>query len=153
LVLTTASGSNLTYNIRLDRRAPALFTRNGAGTSRALVFDANFAPVDTINAQDTIILYATGLGPTNPLDRLAANLDVYLGERRGEVKFAGLAPGFPGIYQINVIAPAPATDRLYLNDDGWTSNITDIGIKAGTNTVNVSGNISGLYPSTDPFFT
>src|SRR5205085_5683527 len=72
---------------------------------------------------------------------------------RAQVLFAGLAPGFAGIYQLNVTAPVPATDRLYLRSGGYQSNITDVGIRAGANTTNVTGSIDGLYPSSDPFFT
>jgi uncharacterized protein (TIGR03437 family) len=153
VVVSTASGDTSPYNIRLTRNAPAIFTRNGAGTGRALVFNPSFAAVDAIGAQDTVTLYATGLGPTDSAGVLTDKVDVYIGERQAQVKFAGLAPGFPGIYQLNVIAPVPATDRLYLSVGGRQSNITDIGIKPGANTANVSGSVNGLYPSTDPFFT
>ena len=77
---------------------------------------------------------------------------VYIGERQAQVLSATLAPGFPGIYQLNVTAPVPATDRLYLRVGGWQSNIADVGIRSGANTTNVLGSIEGLYPSTDPFF-
>jgi uncharacterized protein (TIGR03437 family) len=45
LAVTAASGS-VTYNIRLTRNAPAIFT--SADTGQALVFDANFRQVDTV---------------------------------------------------------------------------------------------------------
>jgi hypothetical protein len=80
-------------------------------------------------------------------------VEVYIGERQARVLSATLAPGFPGIYQLNVVAPVPATDRLYLRTGGWQSNIADIGIRSGVNATNVSGDIDGLYPSSDPFFT
>ena len=41
-VIVTSSGGSVTYNIRLTRDAPAIFTRNGAGTGRAFVFDPKF---------------------------------------------------------------------------------------------------------------
>ena len=153
LIVTAASGKSVTYNIRLTRNAPGVFTRNGAGTGRALVFDARFAAVDTIHSGDALILYATGLGPTDASGQTTDPIDVFIGERKAEVKFAGLAPGFPGIYQLNVVAPVPATDRVFLRAGGWQSNIVDTGIVAGANTANVTGSIDGLYPSKDPMFT
>ncbi len=63
---------------------------------------------------------------------------------------AGLAPGLPGVYQLNVIAPTLATDRLYLRSGGWQSNIMYVGTQAGANTMNVQGMIDGLYPLSDP---
>ena len=152
-VIVTSSGGSVTYNIRLTRDAPAIFTRNGAGTGRAFVFDPKFQAVDTIAAQDVVVLYAAGLGPADSSGHAVDEVEVYIGDRKAQVLFAGLAPGLPGIYQLNVMAPAPATDRLYLRSGGWQSNIVDIGIRSGANTANVTGTIDGLYPSSDPFFT
>jgi uncharacterized protein (TIGR03437 family) len=152
-VVVSAAGQSATYNIRLTRDAPAIFTRNGAGTGRALLFDAKFATVDTVRSGDTLILYATGLGPTNAAGQTVDGVEVYIGERKAQVMFAGLAPGFPGIYQLNVVAPVPATDRVVVRAGGWQSNIADIGIAAGANAANVTGSVSALYPTADPFFT
>ena len=152
-VIVTSSGGSVTYNIRLTRDAPAIFTRNGAGTGRAFVFDPKFQAVDTIAAQDVVVLYAAGLGPADSSGHAVDEVEVYIGDRKAQVLFAGLAPGLPGIYQLNVMAPAPATDRLHLRSGGWQSNIVDIGIRSGANTANVTGTIDGLYPSSDPFFT
>jgi uncharacterized protein (TIGR03437 family) len=152
LVVTSPAG-NSSYNIRLTRNAPGIFTGNGPDTGRALAFDLNFQPVNTIAAQDNVIFYATGLGPTDNSGRVIDNVDVYIGERRAQVNFAGLAPGFPGIYQLNVSAPVPATDRVYLRTGGWQSNIAEVGIRSGANTTNVAGSIDGLHPSSDRFFT
>lgn len=150
LVVTLPTGSS-SYNVRLTRNAPGIFTRNGAGTGRALVFDSNFQPVNAIAAQDNVIFYATGLGPTDASGRVIDNVEVYIGERKAQVSFAGLAPGFPGIYQLNVSAPVPATDRFYLRAGDWQSNITEVGIQSGANTTNVEGSIDGLYPLHDLF--
>ena len=157
-LVINAPGGSVSYNIRLTRTAPGIFTRNGAGTGRALIFDSNFQPVDTVAPKQVVIFYATGLGPTSgDSGSVADQVDVYIGERKAQVLFAGLAPGFPGIYQLNVIAPVPATDRLYLRLvhlrlQDWQSNIVDIGIKPGTNVSNVKGSIDALYPSSDPNF-
>ncbi|MBZ5625122.1 MAG: hypothetical protein LAQ69_41425 [Acidobacteriia bacterium] len=147
-VVVTSGASSTTYDIRLTRNAPAIFTNSDTG--QALVFDANFKPVDTIGPQDTVILYATGLGPTDASGRVVGNVEVYIGDRKAQVLFAGLAPGMPGIYQLNVTAPALATDRIYLRAGGFQSNILNIGIPSGKNTANVKGTIDGLYPSSDP---
>jgi len=147
LVVNAASGS-VTYNIRLTRNAPAIFT--SPDTGQALVFDGNFHPVATVRSQDTVILYATGLGPTDSSGRVVDAVEVYIGDQRAQVLFAGLAPGMPGLYQLNVMAPPLATDRIYLRSGGWQSKILHIGIPSGTNTANVRGTINGLYPSSDP---
>ena len=95
-VVVTAPGGSITYNIRLTRNAPGIFTRNGAGTGRAFVFDPNFRAVDIVVPQDVVILYAAGLGPTDASGRVVDDVEVYIGERRAQVLFAGPGPGaFP----------------------------------------------------------
>jgi uncharacterized protein (TIGR03437 family) len=157
-VVINAPGGSVSYDIRLTRNAPGVFTRNGAGTGPALIFDSNFRPVDTVAPKQVLIFYATGLGPTSgDSGAVMDEVDVYIGERQAQVLFAGLAPGLPGVYQVNVIAPVPATDRLYvrlvhLRLQDLQSNIVNVGIQPGTNVANVKGSIDALYPSTDPNF-
>lgn len=147
-LVVTSGGGTVTYNMRLTRNAPTLFT--SPDTGQALIFDASFRQVDTIGPQDTVILYATGLGPTDNSGRVVDAVEVYIGEQQAQVLFAGLAPGLPGIYQLNVMVPPPASDRIYLRSGGWQSNIVNIGIRRGMNTTNVKGTIDGLYPSSAP---
>jgi hypothetical protein len=66
------------------------------------------------------------------------------------VLFAGLAPGFPGVFQLNVRVAKPITDRLFLRSGGMQSNIVEVGIPYSENVTNVSGNIEGLYPAIIP---
>jgi uncharacterized protein (TIGR03437 family) len=161
VVVTTSDGASAPVNITLVRNAPALFTQNAQGTGMADAFNANFQPVTSVGS-DVIILYGVGLGPTNPppassaqggasaepLNRVVDQVQVFIGEVPCQVQFAGLAPGFPGIYQLNVIPPAaPASNRLYIAENGATSNVTTLPIPVGTNVTNVQGSIDGLYPA------
>ena len=76
-------------------------------------------------------------------------VDVYVGDTQATVLFAGLAPGFPGVYQLNVQPNGAMTDRIYLRSGLWQSNIAQGGVAAGNNVSNVTGSIAGLYPPTD----
>jgi uncharacterized protein (TIGR03437 family) len=149
VAVTTGSGG-ASYNIRMMRDAPAVFTQDGSGLGMALVFDGKFKPVATVHPNDVLIFYAAGLGPVDSSGRVMDPLDVYLGERKAQVTFAGLAPGLSGVYQLNVVAPALATDRVYLRSGGLQSNIVYMGIQTASNTINAAGSIDGLYPSSDP---
>ena len=159
VVVTTSAGASTPFNIYyLSKDSPALLTRNGSGTGAALAFDANFKPV-TVATNSPIVLYAAGLGPTNPpgssasggsptppLNVVEDNLSVFVGDVPATIGFAGLAPGFPGVYQLNVTPNGPISDRVYLRVNGWQSNIASVPIAAGANVANVTGSISALYP-------
>ena len=160
VVVTTPAGKSSAFNVLLSRNSPGLFTEDASSGGAAWVFDANFNPVTAIGT-DPIILYAAGLGPTNPpassasggassepLNRIQDNLSVFVGDRLADILFAGLAPGFPGIYQLNVVPHGAVTDRVYLTVNGWRSNVAKVPIAAGSNVANVTGSIDGLYPST-----
>ena len=82
-----------------------------------------------------VVVYATGLGATSPSiatgERTPAALvpvrdevKVTIGEIDARVEYAGLAPGFAGLYQINVRVPAalgPGTYPFVVSVSGQTS--------------------------------
>ena len=67
---------------------------------------------------DTIVLYATGLGPlsqnltdgygapSNPPAYTIDPFDVFINGEKCRVLFSGLAPGFVGLYQLNLVLPS-----------------------------------------------
>jgi uncharacterized protein (TIGR03437 family) len=163
VVVTTSTGASTPFNIYyLSKDSPALFTQNGSGTGAALAFDANFQAV-TVATNSPIVLYAAGLGATNPPGSSASGgsatapfndvedkVSVFVGDVPATIEFAGLAPGVPGVYQLNVTPNGPISDRVYLRVNGWQSNIASVPIAAGANVANVTGSISPLYPVDDP---
>jgi uncharacterized protein (TIGR03437 family) len=83
-------------------------------------------PSAPARVEDFIAIFATGLGPVDsavaagepaPLDRpsaLLSDIQVAIGDVFGEVQFAGLAPGYVGLYQVNTRIPsfAPTGDQV-----------------------------------------
>jgi uncharacterized protein (TIGR03437 family) len=72
---------------------------------------------------ETISMYGNGFGLTNPVptqgqivqqaDQLTAPLLVFFGSTQAQVTYAGFAPGYVGLYQINVVVPnIPASDLV-----------------------------------------
>ena len=165
VIVTTPSGASPAFNVTLTRNAPAIFTRNGAGTGDALVFDAYFQPVSAVGT-GAIVIYATGLGPTNPpastgapgassepLNRVVDPLSVVLGQNNATVLYAGLAPGMQGVYQLN-LAPNPALgNTLSLSQGNYQSNLVTVPVAGGTNVANMAGSIDGLYPASGAMAT
>jgi len=99
---------------------------------------------------DVITIYALGLGPVSPtvntgdpspsaepLARLSNQLQVVYGSGGGAVSavpsYAGLAPGFAGLYQINVLVPQNAPTGnvpVAINIPGHISNLVELAIAA-----------------------
>jgi uncharacterized protein (TIGR03437 family) len=101
--------------------APGIFTVDLNGRRTAALFHADsfrlVTPGDPASRDEDLVLYATGLGavtPTvaagqpargTPLSLVPQNVAVTIGGRPQIVSFAGLAPGFVGLYQINIRVP------------------------------------------------
>ena len=104
---------------------PAIFTQNQAGTGQGTIVngvtnvlaDSN----NPVHAGDVIAIYCTGLGPVSPavpegvaasttvLSRTVTPVTATVGGQPATVNFAGLAPGFIGLYQVNVVIPSGVT--------------------------------------------
>jgi uncharacterized protein (TIGR03437 family) len=100
--------------------SPGIFTTDG--TTAAAFHGVGFAPVtsaDPASPGETVVLYATGLGPvssnpgsgnpapmTPPLSETNGAPDVTVGGVPAVIRFSGLAPGYVGLYQVNIELPA-----------------------------------------------
>jgi uncharacterized protein (TIGR03437 family) len=120
LVLNTPGGVSDNYNLTILPTAPSVFripTSGPDGTTAAIVRASNnelVTPSNPVHRTDILIIYATGLGrttpevpagmraPTDQLSVVQTPAVVTIGGVSVAVEFAGLAPGFVGLYQINV---------------------------------------------------
>jgi uncharacterized protein (TIGR03437 family) len=158
VVVKTASGSSAPFNLTLQSAAPAIYTKDLSGTGAALAFDANFNVVTTVGTSP-LVLYATGLGMTNPpaatgslgasaepLNRVVTLPQVSIGGAIASVGYAGLAPGLHGIYQINVTPNPMLGNQLTVSTGTYSAPTLTLPVSAGTNVTNATGTIDGLYP-------
>jgi uncharacterized protein (TIGR03437 family) len=122
VVVQRGTSSTLPETITLAAAGPAVFTKDETGIGSGLVFDVQFRSIDATNpatAGDAIVIYTTGLGDVipaipagapAPLDILSSTASPATitigGVDAPQVLFAGLAPGFTGLYQVNVVVPA-----------------------------------------------
>lgn len=124
--------------IRLSAAAPALF-QSDATTPIVTRPDGSLVTRESpANPGEIVILYATGLGPTDPqalygeIPMAAAQLkeisafQVWLGGvslAPEDVLYAGVCPGFAGLYQVNLRLPAsaPPNPELRLAVGAYTS--------------------------------
>jgi uncharacterized protein (TIGR03437 family) len=126
--LQVRSGGLLSNAIRarVEDTSPGIFTITQNGTGEAVAVTAeNYQLVSAANparAGRYISVFCTGLGqlaeeiPTGiPVERplvTRSPLTLSVGGRNAEVTYAGAAPGYPGLYQINFIVPAGLNSGL-----------------------------------------
>jgi uncharacterized protein (TIGR03437 family) len=158
LIVANPSGPLPAFSLSLRGTAPAIFTKNQAGTGDALAFDPDFKPISSVGTTP-IVLYATGLGPTDPpaaSDSLGAGAEpfnrarfvstILIAGKPAQVLYAGLAPTMHGIYQINVTPDPFVGNDLVVLAGRQSSKPVTLPVPAGTNVTNVTGSIDGLYP-------
>jgi len=121
IVVQNGTASSNSVTVPVGTTAPGVYSMDQSGSGSGAILKADFSLVNDANpvgAGDTVLIFLTGMGTTNPTvaDGTAGNVStlykstsdvaVYVGGVAGTVAFNGLAPGFPGLYQINVVLPA-----------------------------------------------
>jgi uncharacterized protein (TIGR03437 family) len=121
---------------------PGIFTYNGA---QGAILDVSYQLIgasNPANPGDIIQIYCTGLGATNPpsVTGQAANSGiavvvptVTVGGLPAGLQYAGVAPGFVGLYQVNVtinpsVTPGSAVP-VVITQNGVASNAATIVVK------------------------
>ena len=109
--------------ITVAAAAPGVFVQRT--TSQGLIFKVDATGTQTLadasnpaHAGDAIVTYCTGLGqvsppvptgsaaPLQPLSYAVNPVTFMIGGSQANVFFAGLTPGFVGLYQTNAIVPS-----------------------------------------------
>jgi len=140
LTIVTDDLAGNTVSVPLAPVSPGLYSAILINGTSTLV-----APGHPAHQGDYVNLFATGLGPVthqpatgapaaaNPLAQTANKVTVAIGNVPATVPFAGLAPGFVGLYQVNVQVPAnsPIGDAvpLALSVAGVAANPLTIAIQ------------------------
>jgi uncharacterized protein (TIGR03437 family) len=122
VTLQVQNGTTFSNGVELPlaNTAPGVFTQTGNGLGDAAALHANYTPITAdypAHGDEVILLYVTGLGAVtppiaegalpgmDPPSRVTTPVAIRIGELPAEVQYAGLAPGFPGLYQLNVKVP------------------------------------------------
>ncbi|MEO8130411.1 MAG: hypothetical protein ABI822_25145 [Bryobacteraceae bacterium] len=139
LTLRNSLGEH-TIDVMIEPAVPAVFALSGNGVGSAAATDAStgvvISPTAPARSGQSVALYATGLGATTrvgSLDVAAVNPTVTIGGRAARVLYAGRAPGFPGLDQINVEVPdgvASIRDSVVLVRSGFrVSNPVSLAVR------------------------
>jgi uncharacterized protein (TIGR03437 family) len=122
LTVTYNNQTSSARSFRVVNSAFGVFSLNQAGSGPGVITNFESASSQPVNTAlrsarpgQTLILYGTGLGPLPPgnADNTAAPavainqgaVELYVGNRRASVAYAGRAPGFAGLDQVNFVVP------------------------------------------------
>ena len=121
VVVQNGSVSSNPVTVPVAPTAPGIFTPNSSGSGPGAILHADYSLVNAAKpaiSGETVLIFLTGMGgvsPTvadgtaggsNPLSKTTVSqIDVRIGGQPGTVIYSGLAPGFPGLYQMNVTLP------------------------------------------------
>ncbi len=134
------NGQLVTGSTIVAPSAISIFTANSSGSGEAAALDAfNFsrAPFNATqsNGQPNIIaVFCTGLGEdaTDIDANVAATVLVTIDDQPVTVSYAGRAPGFSGLNQLNIVFPAGITagiHKLSVTRNGVASNSVTIAVR------------------------
>ncbi len=139
LTVKNSAGRNV-VNILVQTAAPAIFTQDSSGTGPAAALKASDQSLVTaanpLHVGDAVELYLTGLGLSTLIDGFDhANQQptVTVGGVNCPVTYAGGAPDFLGLDQINCTIPATAASNLstpvVITSGDRTSNTATLAIQ------------------------
>ena len=129
---TTRPGNQIAFKVSTVRSDIGAFSTEIDGAWRPIVVNASRTPWELVSPShpvmsgEWITLYLTGLGavtpavpsgqpaPLSPLSRTVYSATVKINAQEAQVGFCGLAPGWAGLYQINVFVPADLQGGLHL---------------------------------------
>ncbi len=149
LTVENASARGNAIEIVVTPQAPGIFTLNSSGRGPGVFLKPDGSVVMVSNPArrgSVVTLYATGLGAVDPplatgaaaasaepFNRTVLAPIVRLDNQDAEVLYSGLAPGFAGLYQVNVRIPsvvsAATNVPLSLTIGGATSNTVTIPVQ------------------------
>jgi uncharacterized protein (TIGR03437 family) len=129
IVVQSGAASSNTVTVPVAATSPGVYSLTSSGTGSGAILHADYSEVTAAKpaqAGETVLVYLTGLGSVNPsvADGTAAGSNplsvttntplVYIAAEQAQVLYSGMAPGFPGLYQINVTLPPyfPSTGNL-----------------------------------------
>src|ERR1022692_2873258 len=128
-----AAGLQFSSGVPITPESPGLFLTDAIGDAAVHLNGQPVSVATPATGGEFVEIFATGLGPVSnaPADGAAAPTNllamdqitplVTIGGVNAKVPFAGLAPGFAGLYQINVVVPVglPSGPATLTIAAGW----------------------------------
>ena len=155
-IVTGPNAQGNTITVDLTPTAPGIFTvlddqgaiLNGADNPPTVAApEGTFPGSHPARPGDVVVIYASGMGPVTPslpsgigsgangtaIPLLNIAPTVTIGGQTAAIQFAGLAPGFVGLYQLNVVVPSgistgSAVPVVITTGQGQTSNTATMAV-------------------------
>jgi uncharacterized protein (TIGR03437 family) len=120
IVVQNSDGNSNSVTVPVAATSPGIYTLDQSGSGGGAILHADYSLVNAAKPAaggETVLIFLTGLGTVTPpitdgtsgtgsaLHSADANVVVYAGGQQATVVFKGQAPGFPGLYQLNVTLP------------------------------------------------
>jgi uncharacterized protein (TIGR03437 family) len=120
-VVNNNNASSNSVEVPVAATAPGVFSLDSTGVGRGAILHANFSLVNLASPAkrgETVLIFLTGLGAVdppvpdgtagaaNPLSKAVATVNALIDGLPATVRYAGLAPLFPGLYQLNIVVPS-----------------------------------------------
>jgi uncharacterized protein (TIGR03437 family) len=120
IVVQNGGVNSNTVTVPVAATAPGVYTLDQSGSGSGAILHIDYSLVNAAKPAvggETVLVYLTGLGTVTPgltdgtagiittLYTADADVVVYVGGQQATVLFKGLAPGYPGLYQLNVTLP------------------------------------------------
>ncbi len=139
ILVTVGGQTSQVATVNITSVKPGLFTvsQDGRGTAVCLHTDG-VTPVSAdlpANPGEVVIFYGTGFGPVDPPlgtgapssgNKITLKASMTIDGLPADIQFAGVAPGFVGLNQINVVVPGLArtngADAVVLTINGVPAN-------------------------------
>jgi uncharacterized protein (TIGR03437 family) len=123
IVVQNGSASSNTVAVPVAATAPGFFSADQSGTGIAAVIHQDptrgtVTPANPASPGETVVVYLSGMGAVSPAlaDGTATGLQplstitaspiaIYIAGQPAAIMYSGLAPNYPGLYQLNVTVP------------------------------------------------
>jgi len=118
VILTRGSSISVPQAVTLAPAAPGIFQVPGSSQGIIVVGADIVDATHPVQVGGAVVIYCTGLGEVTPavqtgspasmtqLSYANAPVSVTIGGLPASVLFAGLTPGYVGLYQVNAVVPA-----------------------------------------------
>jgi uncharacterized protein (TIGR03437 family) len=120
IVVQNGSANSNTVTVPVAPTAPGVYSLDQSGSGPGAILHADYGLVDTSRPAapgESVLIYLTGMGDvnpavadgspgkSNPLSNSVSTVQVLVAGQPATLLYNGLAPGYPGLYQINVTLP------------------------------------------------